>query len=251
MEYNLVAESFYQPKHPFLPHSSIRSGLVQTLLARRTLANIPDIQSIEDAVLLDGGPDNTGYHPERSVRLLGYYTPQQTAFPSKGLVLMLHGWEGCSHSPYNLSATATLISAGYDVFRLNVRDHGPGHHVDPYALNTGVFMGTLLEEVAIAVTRVAESAQGRPFFIVGPSLGGNFALRLALRHSHLPIPHLQHVVSISPALNPNKATDALDTKPLYCSYFRKRWLHSLLAKQSLFPQHFDFLSYNESVICEP
>jgi len=172
--------SYQNLNKPFVPHRWVRSGHTQTLLARyrpRALNALP----IEQPLLLDAGPDVTGYAPERPVRLLGYYTPRVTPGASRGLVLTLHGWEGCSHSTYNLLIAHALIEAGYDVFRLNLRDHGPGLHVNPYALNPGLFLGTLIDETATAVQRVAEMAGDRPFYIVGASMGGSFALRLAIR----------------------------------------------------------------------
>ena len=174
------------------------------------------------------------------VRLLGYFTPQPSSEPSKGLVLCLHGWQGCSHTTYNLALTDVFLGAGYSVFRLNLRDHGPGLHVDPLALNTGVFLATLLDEVATAVHQVAEMAGDAPFYIMGPSMGGNFALRLAVRHRSEPFHNLEKVVAVNPAINPARSTDLIDSSPIFLKLFRRRWLGSLLAKQGLFPGLYDF-----------
>lgn len=230
---------YHRPTQPFVPHRLISSANLQTLLARYRPQGL-SVEQREHPVLLDAGPDCTGCDPTRPVRLLGYYTKSLTHFGSRGLVLMLHGWEGCSHSVYNLLTTDTLNRAGYDVFRLNVRDHGPGRHVDPYALNRGFFMGTLLDEIAVATQRIATMAGERPFYIAGASMGGNLALRLAIRHSQQPFPNLKGVVACNPAINPRRCTDALDSQPGYLRYFRKRWFGSLQAKQRLFPELFNF-----------
>lgn len=224
---------------PFAPHRWVRAGHIQTLLARYQPRYLGKTQG-EYPLLLDAGPDVTGYAPEHPVRLLGYYTPNATANPSRGLVLTLHGWEGCSHSTYNLLITYALTAAGYDVFRLNLRDHGPGIHVNPYALNPGLFLGTLLDEAATAVQRVAEMAGEQPFYLVGASMGGNFALRLAARHRYTPFHHLQKVIAFNPAINPATATAAIDRQRLFRQYFRKRWFSSLRAKQALFPHLYNF-----------
>src|SRR5262249_25164041 len=142
---------------PFAPHRLVRSGHTQTMLSRYRPRQLNTTQ-VEQPVLLDAGPDLTGYAPARPVRLLGYYTPSRLLTPSRGLVLTLHGWEGCSHSVYNLVITYALVEAGFDVFRLNLRDHGPNLHVNPYALNPGLFLGTLIDETATAVQRVADMA---------------------------------------------------------------------------------------------
>ncbi len=220
---------------PFLPHPLIRGGNRQTLLARWRPRSAALVTRREQAVLIDAGKDYTGFAPERAVRLLGFYTRRLTQGPRRGLVLLLHGWEGSSHSSYNLLLGSTLIRQGYDVFRLNLRDHGPTHHLNP-----GFFYATLIEEAATAVAWISQLAGEAPFYIVGASMGGNFALRLALWHAQQPFHNLARVIAINPALDPNHTSDNLDRHPLYLRYFRRRWLASLRRKQALFPELYDF-----------
>jgi len=167
-------------------------------------------------------------------KLLGFHSPQKNQ-NAHGLALLLHGWEGSAHSTYILSCGDFLYNNGYDVFRLNFRDHGDSHHLNP-----GLFYATLLEEVSIAVERVADLHQGIPVFLVGFSLGGNYAIRIAARFACQGLDILRRVVSISPVLNPDRATDKIDAHPLILHYFLKKWRRSLLLKQSLFPDRYDF-----------
>jgi predicted alpha/beta-fold hydrolase len=234
---NTIVEAVAQ--EDFQPHRLIRHADVQTVLAHYRPRDLMS-GAREYPLLVDAGEDQTGWSMDAPVRLLGYYTPSLSLFGSRGLVLVLHGWEGCSHSIYNLIVTDTLIRAGYDVFRLNVRDHGPAMHLDPYALNPGFFMGTLFEEIVTAVARIAEMAGDHPFLIVGASMGGNVALRLAVRHATQPFHNLQRVIAFNPALNPKRCAQALDARPPYLRYFRTRWLRSLRTKQRLFPALYDF-----------
>ena len=232
--------SRYRPAHPFYPNRTVRSGLAQTLLTRVYSSKTGLFTRNERPILLDAGRDMTGVDPQRSVRLLGYYDRAPAGLERRGLVLSLHGWVGCSHSHYNLLVGSRLLEAGYDLFRLNLRDHGPGKHADPQGLNRGIFLGTLIDEVATAIRRVAEMAGDRPFYIIGASMGGNFALRLALRHGADPFHNLARVVAVSPAINPASATRALDANPLYLRYFRDRWVQTLRSKERLFPELYDF-----------
>jgi predicted alpha/beta-fold hydrolase len=222
----------------FTPHRLVRSGRVQTFASsvplRRLGTTLPD----EQMVVLDAGDDETGY--DENVRLTGFYNKHTAGKESKGLVISLHGWEGGSHSAYNVTIGKRLLAEGYDLFRLNLRDHGPRLRVEPYALNRGLFLGTLLTESHCAVQRVAAWAGDLPVYLVGPSMGGNFALRMAMRHATDPIANLRRVVAISPAINPGKATDRIDAQYPFRRYFRDRWLRSVLAKQRLFPQLYDF-----------
>jgi predicted alpha/beta-fold hydrolase len=223
----------------FQPRRIVRGAAAQTVLAMWRPPGI-DVTLDEQPLLLDAGEDHTGIDLEHPVRLLGYYNASRQAEPSMGLVLVLHGWEGCSHSNYNLIQAQLLVEAGYDVFRLNLRDHGPRQLLNPYSLNRGLFLGTLIEEAATAARRVAELAGERPFYIVGSSMGGNFALRLALWHRREPFPNLVKVIAMCPAIDPGSATDALDSHPATRRYFRQRWLRSLRGKQAFYPDLYDF-----------
>jgi len=49
------------------------------------------------------------------VRLLGHFSPQATN--PRGLVILLHGWEGSAAASYVLSTGGWLYEAGFDVFR--------------------------------------------------------------------------------------------------------------------------------------
>ena len=223
------------PRTPFDPHPLVRSGSAQTVLAMVRPKGI-NVTVDEQPLLLDAGHDHTGADPDQPVRLHGYYNASRTPGAPRGLVMILHGWEGCSHSNYNLILAQALIERGYATFRLNLRDHGPGLHIDPYALNRGLFRATLIEEAATATAQVAQMAGGQPFYIVGASMGGNFALRLAKWHSeHRPLLNLRKVVAVCPAINPARATDALDRNPGTRRYFRRRWLRSLRAKRLVNP----------------
>jgi len=219
----------YQPK------SFLRNGTIQTLLSRLQAAGDLLVNQGEQPILLDGGADATGMDPAGTVRLLAYYTAHKGSGPRRGLVMTIHGWEGCSHSSYNLAVGSALVRAGYDVLRLNLRDHGPSH-----GLNRGLFYVTLLDEVLAATRQAAALTTGVPFCILGASLGGNFALRLALAHAADPIAGLAGVIAINPALNPSRSTDLLDTQAWIRLYFRRRWLDSLRTKQRLFPDLYDF-----------
>ncbi len=209
----------------FKPQPWAKNPHLQTIfgsLKIRALGENPMLESARE-VVLDAG---------KGVRLLGYHS-QQTGKEGCPLVLLIHGWEGSSESTYMLSTGRYLFSKGCDVFRLNLRDHGKSHH-----LNAGLFHGARIEEVFHAACRVSSLARG-PFFVAGFSLGGNFALRIALRASRSMIPNLREVICISPSMDPHKATVAID-ESFYRHYFLRKWKRSLLKKQALFPHQYDF-----------
>jgi uncharacterized protein len=169
------------------------------------------------------------------VRLLGYHS-RQPRRQTKGLIILLHGWEGSADSTYILSTGRFFYQRGYDIFRLNLRDHGKSHH-----LNRGLFHGALIEETVQAVETISHLLPAGSCYLIGFSLGGNFALRIALRQSLSPIPNLKEVFCISPALDPYKSTLAIDAGiPVYRHYFLSKWKRSLRKKQSCFPDLYHF-----------
>lgn len=223
----------------YRPHPLLRSGNLQTFVSRQVPQEAAFVNRDQQQILFDAGPDHSLIDTSRAVRLLGFYTPAthtaHSPTASKGLVLLLHGWEGDSHSAYNLVLGSALVRAGYHVLRLNLRDHGPTHH-----LNRGIFFATMIEEVHAVTRQVGLLSSGKSFHIVGASLGGSFAVRMALRHARSPIPNLQRVIAINPVLNPRRTCILLDNHPILHRYFRRRWLNSLRKKQLLFPDLYDF-----------
>jgi len=169
--------------------------------------------------ILDGGDD---------VRLLGHYSPQ--AGDSKGLAVLFHGWEGSSRSNYVVAAGGMLYDHGFDVFRLNFRDHGETHHMNP-----GLFHSCRLGEVVHALQDVQRRTGARNWALSGYSLGGNFALRVAMSAPEAGL-SLRRVVAVCPVISPSNTLDAMETGPRgYESYFIRKWAKSIRVKQSLFP----------------
>jgi hypothetical protein len=164
---------------------------------------------------------------------------------SKGLIILLHGWEGSSSSAYILSSGAFFYSLGFSICRLNLRDHGDSHH-----LNEGLFHGALLQETFEAVNYISQNSGNIPVYLIGFSLGGNFALRIAMKHRLTPIANLKHVFAISPPLDPYKSSLAIDNSySFYRKYFLKKWKRSLIKKQQLFPKIYDFNKMLKAKTC--
>ena len=227
----MSTSSLPEASMPFLDHFQpplfLKNAFVQTILgSSRLRARTPNLMSAVAREIIIRTSDE--------IRLLGYHSVQNGS-PAKGLVILLHGWEGSSDSTYILRSGRQLYQNGYDIFRLNFRDHGDSHH-----LNRGIFYAVLLEEAYEAVKQAAGFAEGRPVFLVGFSLGGNFALRILKKCLRAPIANLRHVVSISPVLNPEKSTTAIDRIAFIRKYFLAKWRRSLAKKQELFPALYDF-----------
>jgi hypothetical protein len=150
-------------------------------------------------------------------------------------VVLLHGWEGSAESLYVLSLGQELFERGFEVIRLNLRDHGDTHH-----LNRELFHSCLLPEVVGAMSVLQANLGGKPLRLVGFSLGGNFMLRVAAQARAADL-RITRVIAVSPVLDPNDTLRALESGFIgYPLYFVRKWWRSLLKKQAAWPAHYDF-----------
>lgn len=175
-------------------------------------------------------------------RLLSFLSDQ---INPRGLIILLHGWEGSSSSTYIISTGYFFYQAGFSICRLNLRDHGDSHH-----LNEDLFHGALLEETFDAINLVSNLYTDLPVYVIGFSLGANFALRVGKKNSRQPIKGLKHIFAVSPPLDPYKATLSIDNNFLfYRKYFLRKWKRSLMKKQKAFPHKYDFSKFLHAQSC--
>jgi uncharacterized protein len=171
------------------------------------------------------------------VRLQAFHSrPVAAGSGAAPVVVLLHGWEGSADSLYVLSLGQSLLEAGYEVVRLNLRDHGATQH-----LNEELFHSCRLPEVVGAVRALQQGlAAGRRLALVGFSLGGNFMLRVGAEADAAGL-QLERIIAVSPVLDPARTLDALESGwSLYERYFVAKWSRSLALKQAAWPQRYDF-----------
>ncbi len=213
----------------FKPHFYVKNRHVQTILSSKKKPIVGNMVQNEVAITLTVKTNETVY-------LTGLFSPQpnQTA---KGLIILLHGWLGCDQSTYMLGRGEQLYQQGYEIFRLNLRDHG-----STIGLNKGIFHGARLEEVFQAIKQITTNYSALPTVLIGFSMGGSFALRIGWRDSFesQKISNLKRIIAISPSVNPEQVTRAIDNSNIYRRYFIARWKKNLIAKQRCFPGLYDF-----------
>jgi hypothetical protein len=217
-------------RREFRPSFGLRPAHLQTILAsvgprrsdvRKRSAAI--VRASQDVILECGD----------GVRLLAHHTLHGDR--QRDLVVLLHGWEGSGESQYLLSAAAHLYAAGYDIVRLNLRDHGPTHQ-----LNQDLFHSCRIDEVVGAIAAINQLFPHDRLLFLGYSLGGNFGLRLALKAPSRGIT-LDAVAAICPVLDPAHTMRQLEARTfVYRQYFVYKWARSLRRKAAAWPGHFDF-----------
>jgi hypothetical protein len=219
----------------FLPAFGMRHSHTQSLISsgtyRRRIVGrrCRALLEAEQEWLVDGG---------NGVRLLGHYSRQPSA--SKGLVVLFHGWEGSSRSNYIVSAGGKLFDQGFDVFRLNFRDHGDTHHINP-----GIFHSCRLDEVVNALKDIQQRLGAQAWALAGYSLGGNFALRVGLAAPGAGL-SLRQVVAVSPVISPANTLVAMEAGSSRIEdYYIRKWAKSIQLKQKHFPDAHDYGEWHE------
>ena len=207
----------------FEPPVGLRSPHVQTVLSSRIARSLDRsgaARAVPEAerVTLDAG---------RGVRLQALVNGAGDA----PLVVVIHGWFGKGDSPYVLRTTAALLRSGFRVARLLLRDHG-----GTAGLNAEMFHSARIREVVAATRRLAEGRAATG--IMGFSLGGNFALRVA---SLLGTGEVGACLAVCPLIDPVSAVRSIDTGWVgYRGYFLGKWKRALAEKQAAFPDRYDF-----------
>src|SRR5579863_1192655 len=213
----------------FRPPAWLRNRHLQSMLASTSARRGPIVRraaplvAAQREMLLECG-DGVRLQCFRSSPRRGHGMP----------VVLLHGWEGSAESLYVLSLGQQLFEQGFDVLRLNLRDHGATHH-----LNRELFHSCLLPEV-VGAMRALQATLGRPLRLVGFSLGGNFMLRVGAEADAAGL-DLARIIAVSPVLDPSDTLRALESGFVgYPLYFVRKWWRSLLKKEAAWPAHYDF-----------
>ena len=223
----IVDEGFQPPRWMRNPH--VQSFLVSLPVRRPSVERrAAPLLSVSEEHLLDCGD---------GVRLQCFLSSPASAGRAEAgkVAVLLHGWEGSSDSLYILSLAQKLFDLGFDVVRLNLRDHGATHH-----LNRDLFHSCLLPEVVGAVKRIQAMLPGKPLHLAGFSLGGNFLLRVAALAEEAGL-DIAKVVAVSPVLDPVETLHAIEHGiSFYHRYFIRKWARSLAKKQAAWPSEYNF-----------
>ena len=115
--------------------------------------------------------------------LPGDWRPQ-----ARSAVLAIHGLTACDRAPYMLSSARAALESGFDSIRLNVRNCGGTEHLCRTLYHSGL---------TVDLRRVVEELAPRPLYLLGFSMGGNMALKLAGEWGDSPPEHVRAVCAVS------------------------------------------------------
>jgi predicted alpha/beta-fold hydrolase len=184
---------------PFSPGLWLRNGHTMTVYAwarRRSFARLPSPERRLFRVAAD-----------TEVAADCYWQPDRTRRP---LLLALHGLESSSEAHYMRGLAAEALARGWSAVLLNQRNCGGTEHLTPGLYHSGLTADprAVLSELAgiDGVTRVG---------IVGYSLGGNLAVKLAGElgnDSSLPV---GAAVAVSPTIDLERCVRAIERRANY------------------------------------
>lgn len=157
---------------------------------------------------------------------------------SKGQIVLLHGLEGSSDAGYFASLTQDALTRGFGVHRANLRTCGGSEELCETMYHSGLTSDTIF------MLRELQRRDCGPVFVVGFSLGGNVALKLAgeLGRNEL----LTGVCAVSTPIDLAMSVRALDRlfNKLYARRFLKRLRERVRRKSAMSPELYSTAGLN-------
>ena len=151
-------------------------------------------------------------------------------------LLALHGLEGSSQAHYMRGLADKAHSRGFNVVLLNQRNCGGTEH-----LSTGLYHSGLSDDPRAVIRELVELDQLTSIVVVGYSLGGNVALRLAGDYGPETPPAVRSVCVVSPTMDLGLCVDALERprNALYQWNFVRNLKRRMRRKSRILPGRFD------------
>lgn len=206
---------------PFEPHPLLRNAHAMTLAAAFWPRSGARLVRLNERL----------FEVERGTRILAHCHWQREPRVAPTLVLV-HGLEGSSASPYMLGTADLAFALGFNVLRLNQRNCGGTEHLTPTLYNSG-----LSGDYRAVLVELMERDALPEIFFAGFSMGGNLVLKMGGELGEQAPPQLRGVCAVAPALDLAACADAL-TRPenfLYAWNFVRSLKRHMRRKAQLFP----------------
>jgi uncharacterized protein len=209
----------------YVPASRWRGGHRMTVYAwarRRAFPRLPE----PEARYYDVAPD---------ARVLAecFWQRDPTRHPS---VLALHGLEGSSRAHYMRGLADKALAAGFNAILLNQRNCGGTEH-----LSSGLYHSGLTHDADFILRDLIAQDGLAAIGVIGYSLGGNLALKLAGDYGTDAPPQLTAVCAVSPTMDLGRCVRALERRSnfIYQWNFVRNLKRRMKRKAAIAPGRFD------------
>ncbi len=147
----------------------------------------------------------------------------------RGVVIAVHGLTACSEARYMLTLANRALEDGFDVVRLNVRSCGGTEHLSPTLYHSGL---------TADLRSVVEQFAPQDVYLVGFSMGGNMALKLAGEWGEAAPAHVRGVCAISAPIRLEACARRIGERRnwIYEYRFLRQLRAAVKKKQGLDPQ---------------
>lgn len=172
---------------------------------------------------------------EPDVQVLAH--ENRTGDESAPTLIILHGLAASSTAPYVRRSSHDALDAGFNVVRPNVRNCGGTEHLSPTLYHSGL---------TIDLRRIVEELAPAPVYVLGFSMGGNIALKLAGEWGDDPPPHVRAICGISVPIRLDLCVRELGRliNRVYEIRFLRMLRRTFRTKQQLMPERYGKYSVN-------
>jgi predicted alpha/beta-fold hydrolase len=184
---------------PFVARRLLRNGHLMTVFAwarRREFPRLPAPEARLFRVL-----DDT------QVLAHCYFHPDRSGRPT---ILGLHGLESSSEAHYMRGIADKAYARGWNAVLLNQRNCGGTEHLTPRLYHSG-----LTDDVRAVAAELAAVDGLTRIGVVGYSLGGNIAVKLAAEESNGAAGPIAAVVGVSPTIDLARCVEAIERPSNY------------------------------------
>lgn len=209
----------------YVPRSRLKGGHRMTLYTWSRPRSFPRLPQAESRY----------FDVASDARVLAHchWQPQPRSHPT---LVALHGLEASSHAHYMRGLADKAFSRGFNVIRLNQRNCGGTER-----LSAGLYHSGLSADPAAVIRELIELDGLGSIAVVGYSLGGNIALKLAGDYGDAAPPLLTSICAVSPTMDLARCVDALGRRAntLYEWNFVRNLKRRMRQKARALPGRFD------------
>jgi len=219
-----VARQLFE--RPFVPPAALRNGHAMTIIGSKRPRSFS---------ILRQAPERREFQTEAPTRVAAYchWQPDRQRRPT---ALIIHGLEGAADAGYVLGTAGKAFAAGFNVLRYNVRGCGGTSHLSPALYHSGL---------TVDLHHVVRELIGRDglsrLFLIGFSMGGNQALKLAGELGRGAPEQLRGVCAVSPPIDLEACSRAIARREnwIYEIRFLISLRKTMREKDKLFPGLYD------------